>query len=184
MENNKKNTQLQAKGSYIAVGDHVRVSIANFFKKGTEPRWSDEIYTVERVKGMTITLSDDKAYKRDKLLVVLKIPTDTIKITDSSHTVKQNVIEVATKQHKQHLTLKSEDIKADNIQITKRDRVVNKKLDDFVLNKKVVKPWPAAPAAVAETNKETVSNMRDRIANKQLHDFVLNNKKKEAITKH
>ncbi len=46
-------------------------------------------------------------------------------------------------------------------------------------------PGPAAPAAVAavaEKNKETVSSTRDRIANKQLHDFVLNNSTKEATT--
>ena len=61
MDKNKKNAQLQAKGSDISIGHHVRVSIANFFTKGTEPRWSDDIYTVEGVKGMTITLSDDKA---------------------------------------------------------------------------------------------------------------------------
>ncbi len=82
---------------YISIGDHVRVSIANFFKKGTEPRYSDEIYTGEAVTGMTITLSDDKAYKRDKLL---KIPKNTIKNTDSSHTVKPNVVKIATKERK------------------------------------------------------------------------------------
>ena len=187
MDKNKKNAQLQAKGSDLSIGDHARVSIANFFKKGTEPRYSDEIYTVEGIKGMTITLNDDKTYKRDKLL---KIPKDTIKITDSSQAVKPNVIKQATNQHKQHLTLKAEDIKADNIQSTKRDRVANKQLNDFVVNKKAVQvkpgPGPAAPAAVAvaEKKKETVSNTRDRIANKQLHDFVLNNKKKETTTKH
>ncbi len=53
---------------------------------------------------------------------------------DSSQAVKQNVIKQATKQHKQHLTLKAEDIKADNIQTTKRDRVANKQLNDFVIN--------------------------------------------------
>jgi hypothetical protein len=107
MDKNKKNAQLQAKGSDIATGDHVRVSIANFFKKGSEPRWSDEIYTVEGVKGMTITLSDDKAYKRDKLL---KIPKDTIKITDSSHAVKPNVIKQATKERKNEISHKQEGI--------------------------------------------------------------------------
>ena len=114
---------------------------------------------------------------RDKLL---KIPKNTIRNTKAA----PNVVKVATKQHKQHLTLKAEDIKADNIQSTKRDRVANKQLNDFVLNKKAVKPGPAAPAAApaAEMNKETVRNTRDRIANKQLHDFVLNNKKKETTT--
>ncbi len=129
-----------------------------------------------------LTLKDDKAHKRNNLLKILK---DTIKITYSSHTVKPNFIKQAPNQHKQHLTLKAEDIKADNIQSTKRERVANKQLNDFVLNKKAVKPGPAAPAAVAEKNKGTVSSTQDRIANKMLHDFVLNNKKKETpTTKH
>ena len=60
----------------LVVGNNVKVSIANYFKTGTEDRWSDEICTVEGVKGMSVTLNDDKVYKRDKLL---KIPKDTIK---------------------------------------------------------------------------------------------------------
>ena len=175
MDKNKKNIQLHKKGSDLTAGDHVRVSEANFFKKGTEPRWSDEVYTVQDVKGLSVTLDNDKAYKRDKLL---KIPKDTVRNTKAAPSAP-NVVKVATKQHKQHLTLKAEDIKADNIQSTKRDRVANKQLHDFVLNKKAVKP--AKPPA-AEKNKETVSNERDRIANKQLHDFVLNSKKKETTT--
>ncbi len=79
MDKNKKNAQLEAKGSDLSVGDHMRVSEANYFKKGTEQRCTDEIYTVEEIKGMSITLNDDKVYKRDKLL---KIPKDTIKITE------------------------------------------------------------------------------------------------------
>ena len=70
------------------------MSIANYFKKGSEPRWSDEVYTVEGVKGMNITLNDDKVYKRDKLL---QTPKDTIKVTDISESVKPNVIKQATK---------------------------------------------------------------------------------------
>ena len=112
MDKNKKNAQLQAKGSDLSIGDHVRVSIANFFKKGTEPRWTDEIYTVESIKGMTITLNDDKTYKRDKLL---NIPKDTIKITDSSHAVKPNVIKQATKERKIEIFHKQEGIEEKNI---------------------------------------------------------------------
>ena len=67
---------------------------------------------VEGVKGMSATLNDDKTYKRDKLL---KIPKDTIKITDSTHTTKPNVIKQATKQHKQHLILKADDIKEETL---------------------------------------------------------------------
>ena len=47
-------------------------------------------------------------------------PKDYIKLTYSSHTVKTNVINQVTKQHKQHLVLKAEDIEADYIQSTKR----------------------------------------------------------------
>jgi len=120
MDKNKKNAQLN---NDLVVGDHVRVSIANYFTKGTEPRYSDEIYTVEGVKGMSVNLSDDKTYKRDKLL---KIPKDTIKITDTSHTTKPNVIKQATKQHKQHLILKADDIKEENIIEGKRTKNTTK----------------------------------------------------------
>ena len=92
------------------------MSIANYFKKGTEPRYSDEVYTVEVVKGMNITLNDDKVYKRDKLL---KIPKDTIKITDTSHT-QPNVIKQATKERKRDIFHKQEGIEEKNIITHKR----------------------------------------------------------------
>ena len=92
----------------------MRVSIANFFKKGTEPRWTDEIYTVEGVKGMTITLNDDKTYKRDKLL---NIPKDTIKTTT---TTKPNVIKQATQERKIEIFHKQEGIEEKNIILHKR----------------------------------------------------------------
>ena len=101
----------------MSVGDHVRVIIANYFKKGTEPRYSDEIYTVEGVKGMNITLNDDKVYKRDKLL---KIPKDNIKITHES--VKPNVIKQATKERKREILHKQMGIDEANIVSTKREK--------------------------------------------------------------
>jgi hypothetical protein len=133
---------------------------------------------VEGIKGMTITLNDDKTYKRDKLL---KIPKDTIKITDSSQAVKPNVIKQATKQHKQHLTLKAEDIKADNIQSTKRDRVANKQLNDFVVN--IKQTTPKANIIKNSTKEETKA--QDKLAFQKVLDFVKSNKKKdETTTKH
>ena len=130
MDNNLKNIQIHTKGSDLSVGDHVRISEKNIFKKGTEPRWSDEVYTVEGVKGLSVSLSDGKTYKRDKLL---KIPKDTIKITNSDAS-KTNVVKTATKQHKQQLTLKAEDIKAENIRTGPRERVANKLFNDFVMS--------------------------------------------------
>lgn len=50
MDKNKKNTQLHRKGSDLIPGDHVGVSETNYFRKGTEPRWSDDIYAVEGLK--------------------------------------------------------------------------------------------------------------------------------------
>jgi hypothetical protein len=183
MDKNKKNAQLEAKGSDLSIGDNVRVSEANYFKKGTEPRWTDEIYTVEGIKGMSITLNDDKVYKRDKLL---KIPKDTIKITDSSHTVKPNVIKQATQQHKQHLILKAEDIKADNIKTGPRDRVANKQLNAYILPVNSKKTNPKANVINNSSKvKNKEENAQDKIAFQQVVDFVNSNKKKEeTATKH
>ncbi len=69
MDKNRKNVHIN---NDLVVGDHVRVGIANYFKKGTEDRWSDEIYTIEGVKEMSVTLSDDKTYQREKLLKIQK----------------------------------------------------------------------------------------------------------------
>jgi transposase InsO family protein len=62
--------------STLEVGDKVRkdvrVSESNF--KGTDPRWSDKVFTVASVRGDTITLDDGSKYKRENLL---KVPADT-----------------------------------------------------------------------------------------------------------
>ena len=131
MNKNLKNIQIHRKGSDLAAGDNVRISEKNAFAKGTEPRWSDDVYTVEGVKGLSVTLSDRKAYKRDKLL---KIPKDTIKITNSDNKAKANVIKTAKKQRKQELILKAEDIKEENIVKGARERVPNKQMSAFVMN--------------------------------------------------
>ena len=123
--------QIHMKGSDLVSCDHVRVREANIFKKGTEPRWSDEVYTVEGVKGLSVTLTNDKVYKRDQ---ILKFSNDTIKITHT--TVKPNVIKTATKQRKQDIILKSEDIKEENIRTSKRQPVANKQFNDYIVSKK------------------------------------------------
>ena len=60
--------------SDLSVGDKVRVRIGGVFSKGTEPKFSDDVYEIQSVKATTITLNDDKRYKRDNLL---KIPNTT-----------------------------------------------------------------------------------------------------------
>ena len=63
----------------------------HLFKKGSENRWSDKIYTVAAAMGKTVALTDGTMHKRDKVLLV---PHDT------EETTVKNVIKVATKQHK------------------------------------------------------------------------------------
>jgi hypothetical protein len=65
----------------------------------------------------------------------LKIPKTQSKSTKPT-TSKPNVIKVATKQHKQQLILKVDDIKNDNILTDKRERIADKQMTDFVITKK------------------------------------------------
>jgi hypothetical protein len=55
-------------------GDAVRVLDTHIcFKKGTEPKWSEETYKVVRTNGNTITIhqyDNEVRYKRSKLLKV------------------------------------------------------------------------------------------------------------------
>ncbi len=115
MDKNKKNIQLDKKDSDLATSDHVRVSEANYFKKGTEPRWSDEVMT---------RLTSEISYSG-----YLRPQSETTMATINT----PNVVKVATKQHKQDLILKAEDIKNDNIRTDKRERVANKQMSDFIM---------------------------------------------------
>ena len=60
--------------SDLKPGDRVRVLEANIFTKGTEPKWSKEVYDVKLAKGQTITIDEgegvERRYKRHKLLKV------------------------------------------------------------------------------------------------------------------
>ena len=62
--------------STLEVGDKVRkdVRVSESNSKGTDPRWSDKVFTVASVKGQTISLDDGSKYKRENLL---KVPADT-----------------------------------------------------------------------------------------------------------
>ena len=59
--------------SDLSIGDNVRIKISGIFTKGTEPRWSDETYSVKKVQGTTITLNDDTKFKRTNLLKVANV---------------------------------------------------------------------------------------------------------------
>ena len=57
-------------------GDKVRKFIITHAKieKGTDPRYSDDVFTVVSTHGLTIKLSDDSTLRRDRLL---KVPKNT-----------------------------------------------------------------------------------------------------------
>ena len=119
-KNNKNKTV-----SDINEGDKVRVKIKGTFDKGTEPTFSDKIYKVISVNGKTITLDDDKRYKRENLLL---IPQDTT----IENLPKVNVIVKAKKDKKQKVILNREDINENNLQRKRRDwKPTTKALQSF-----------------------------------------------------
>ena len=87
-------------------GDKVRIDDTALFKKGSKSRWSDEIHVVKEATGKTVTLTDGTTHKRSKILIV---PHNT------PITTEKNVIKVATKQHKDKLYFKREDLDTANI---------------------------------------------------------------------
>ena len=58
-------------------GDKVRKFVITNAKieKGTDPRYSDAVFTVASTHGQTIKLNDGSTLKRDRLL---KVPSDTV----------------------------------------------------------------------------------------------------------
>ena len=90
----------------LNAGDKVRIDDTAMFKKGSENRWSDKIYTVAAAMGKTVALTDGTMHKRDKVLLV---PHDT------EETTVKNVIKVATKQHKDKQQFKRESIEQSNV---------------------------------------------------------------------
>ena len=98
---NKKNNLV----SDVNIYDKVRIRISKLFQKGTEPVFGDEVYTVIKVSGKSITLNDNTIHKRNNLLLV---PKDTV-------SSKTNVIKEATKVNKQERLLKKEGLEKKNI---------------------------------------------------------------------
>ena len=112
--------------SDIDVNDKVRIKIKGQFRKGTEARYTDEVYTVKKVKGNAVTLDNDEVYKRSSLLIVPKTT-----VSD-----EQNVIVKVNKQNKINRNIDKEGLDVANIVLDKRKR--NKLLN--TLNNNVEKP--------------------------------------------
>jgi ribosomal protein L21E len=106
--------------SDLNIGDKVRIYIKKSFDKGTEPQFSNEVYTVKHIRGKTITLNNGERKKRNDLLLV---PMNT-------ETNKPNIIKMDKKAYKVETILKREDQKEENIINEKRIRKPNKKYMD------------------------------------------------------
>jgi len=104
--------------SDLKVDDKVRIKISGMFTKGTEPKWSDEFYIVKKVNGTTITLNNDKRYKRTNLL---KIPKNTEAGTTN------NIIREVTRENRGRQIRNREDINENNIIPEERQRRTVKK---------------------------------------------------------
>ena len=71
-------------------------------QKGTDPKWSDEVFQVTNVKGNTITLSNEKAYSRNDLL---KVPAGSQNVTNKNAIDKAKA-ELMNKLHSRKATVK------------------------------------------------------------------------------
>ena len=98
--------------SDIDVNDKVRIKLKGKFRKGTDARYTDEVYTVTKVRGNSITLDDDKVYKRSSLLIVPKTTVSN----------EKNVIVRVQRQNKIDRNINKEGIDVANIVLNKRRR--------------------------------------------------------------
>ncbi len=104
-EKEKKNTIK----SSLKVGDRVKKNmfINESYAKGTDPKWSEKIFTVSEVKGQWIRLNDGTYYLDDNLLKVPETATDA----------ETNVVnKVKTDQRKEHKSKPAPQKKTETIQ--------------------------------------------------------------------
>ena len=87
--------------SDLAIGDKVRKNVLfqDVNSKGTDPRWSDEVFTVKAIYGNSILLNNNIKYKRDKLL---KVPPDTVSNPTNPITLSKKINKEINQQAKQN----------------------------------------------------------------------------------
>ena len=141
--------------SDIDVNDKVRIKLKGKFRKGTDARYTDEVYTVTKVRGNSITLDDDKVYKRSSLLIV---PPTTV-------SNEKNVIVRVQRQNKIERNIQQEGLDVANI-------VLNKRRRDTLLNtldNNIEKPLPVinAPKKIMKSISKSISKTQ-RIPNRPI----------------
>ena len=85
--------------SDLDIGDKVRKTVlkgGHQIIKGTDPRWTDEVFTVKQIHGNTIILNDDSKMKR----------TDLLKVPNSTKSSGPNVISQVRKSYAEFRKIK------------------------------------------------------------------------------
>ena len=102
------------KPTIFKIGDYVRLIENNIFKKKSEGKYKDETHQIVNINGKRITLDNDKKVKYDNIIKVSKPPENENRT--------KNIIQKATKDYKNELFLKRNDIQQENIISGKRTR--------------------------------------------------------------
>ena len=99
----------------LRVGDHVRIRLNGIFMKGTEPRYTDDIYTVRGVNNKAITLNNGVVKKITSLLRIPKDTVQPVKIINNEPKAVKNVISQANKINKVNKYINREGLDRTNI---------------------------------------------------------------------
>jgi hypothetical protein len=85
--------------SDLEIGDKVRKTMlkgGHEIIKGTDPRWTDEVFMVKQIRGNTVILNDDSKMKR----------TDLLKVPSTTKSSVPNVIAQARKAYSEFRKIK------------------------------------------------------------------------------
>ena len=121
LEINQLKSKVEKPKNPFNIDDKVRIREKGIFKKGTESRFSDDVFIVVSISGSTVKLNNGKNYRSSSLQKIDKnyiIPEKGVK----------NVIRRATKERTVELLHKRIDVQAENI--IQEPRVRKKKTYD------------------------------------------------------
>lgn len=126
VEKKKQETQLKP---VIKVGDKVRKKLKSFMRKGYEPKWSSELFTVKKINKSSAILDDNSRMKLDELQLVSEIvenepqvETATSSSTSTNVEPIADVIEKAKSQNKKDKNFKKSGLDKNDIIEGKREK--------------------------------------------------------------
>ncbi len=105
----------------IKTGDKVRIRLKSFMRKGYEPKWSEDIYTVIQKFNVSVILNDGK---RKKIVDIQKVDPNEPQPTPEPKT-NETVSEVK-KYHKKEMNFKKSGLDKNDILETKRVKKIPK----------------------------------------------------------